>query len=212
MAELENRIAQEVRRLRHESELIEARKLSLARVDRPASQIPTDLPRRTLFQSPQQSTPPGFNIPNQSTPPSRSDRFHMPPNHYNNPTTNVMAATRLLTNAPIYGGTPADQATQQAMELLKTAMTQQAQYLQGHSHLHATPYQSMSWQAEMPGLAMSGSHRQHGEPQHPDPQRAVGFTNQPAYPAPSIVSSWQSSSPHQQKTPSPLGDQQLTDA
>src|SRR3954462_9673291 len=111
--------------------MIEARRISHARVERPTSRTPTDMPRKNLFQSPQQSTPPGFNIPNQPTPPSRSDRFHTPHNHYNNPTANVMAATRLLTTAPIYGDTPADQATQQAMELLKTAITQQAQYSQG---------------------------------------------------------------------------------
>src|SRR4051812_16393219 len=70
------------------------------------------------------------------------------------------------------------------MELLKTAMMQQAQYSQGHSHLHVTPYHSVSRKAESPDPAMSGSHRQHGEPQHSDPQRAVGFTNQPTYPTP----------------------------
>src|SRR4051812_40572848 len=101
-------------------------------------------------------------VPRQPNPPSRSDRFRTPPNQYNNPTTNVMAATRLLTNAPIYGNTPADQATRQAMELLKTVMTQQAQYSQGHSHLHGTPYQSMSLQEDSPGPAESSSHRQHG--------------------------------------------------
>src|SRR3954463_7879820 len=95
-----------------------------------------------------------------------------------------MAVTQLLTNAPIYGNTPADQAARQAMDLLKTAITQQAQYSQGHSHLHATPYQSMSRQAESVGPAVSSSHRQHGAPQHPDPQRAVGIANKPTYPAP----------------------------
>ena len=83
------------------------------------------------------------------------------------------------------------------VDLLKTAMTQQANYSQGHSHLHATPYQSMSWQAESPGPAASGSHRQRGVPQNPDPQRAVGFTGQPAYPAPErrVESAYQFSPP-----------------
>ena len=95
-----------------------------------------------------------------------------------------MAAARLLTTAPIFEDTLANQAARQAMELLKTAMTQQAQYSQGHLHLHETHYQSMSRQAESPGPAASGSHRQHGVPQYPDPQRAMGFTGQPAYPTP----------------------------
>src|SRR3954470_12256339 len=104
------------------------------------------MPRRNLFQSPQQSTPPGFNIPNQPTPPSRPDRFHTPHNHYNNPTANMMAATRLLPTAPIYGDTPADQDARQEAELLKTVMVQQANYSRGQSHLHETPYQSVSRQ------------------------------------------------------------------
>ena len=124
LAEKESRLAQEAARLQQESEIIEAQKLSLACVERHASRIPTDMPRRNLFQSPQQSIPPGFNIPNQPTPPSRLDRFHTPHNHYNNPTTNVMAATRLLAAAPIDGYTPTDQVARQAAELLKTAMTQ----------------------------------------------------------------------------------------
>ena len=45
LEERENWLAREVLRLRQESELIEAQKLSLARVDRPVSRIPTDLPR-----------------------------------------------------------------------------------------------------------------------------------------------------------------------
>ena len=69
------------------------------------------------------------------------------PNHYNNPTTNMMAATQLLTTAPIFGDTPADQAARQDMELLKTAITQEAQYSQGHSHLHAGEPQHM-WQRD----------------------------------------------------------------
>src|SRR4051812_42207492 len=148
----------------------------LARADRPASRIRTDLPRRNLFQSPQQSTPLGFNIPSQPTPPSRPDRFHTSPNHYNNPTTNVMAATQLLTTAPIYGDTPTDQVARQAAKLLKTTMTQQANYSRGHSHLHETPYQSVSRQAESSGPAASGSHRQHEAP-----QRTVGVAGQPTY-------------------------------
>src|SRR4051812_23374306 len=64
LVEKECRLAQEAARLQHESEVIEAQKISLAHVDRHASRIPTDMPRRNLFQIPQQSTPLGFNIPN----------------------------------------------------------------------------------------------------------------------------------------------------
>ena len=43
MTDRENRLAQEARRLQQESEVIEAQKLSLARPERHASRIPTDL-------------------------------------------------------------------------------------------------------------------------------------------------------------------------
>src|SRR4051812_20809458 len=95
-----------------------------------------------------------------------------------------MATIQLLTTAPIYEDTPEDQDTRQAMELLKTAMNQQAQYSQGYSHLHGTPYQSMSRQAESPGPAASSSHRQQRGPQNPDPRRPMVFIGQLAYPAP----------------------------
>ena len=110
MVEKESRLAQEARRLKEESELIEAQKLSLAntRPERHVSRIPPDFERRTLFQSPPQATPPGYTPPRQSTPPPRPDRFHTPPNHYNNPMANVMAATRFLTNLPFHGDTPVD--------------------------------------------------------------------------------------------------------
>src|SRR3954468_16027443 len=67
MVERETRLAQETRRLRHESELIEAQKLSLANA-RPAglvSRIPADLQAQILFQDTHQSTPPGYMLPRQ---------------------------------------------------------------------------------------------------------------------------------------------------
>src|SRR4051812_8076159 len=56
LVEKEIRLAQEAIHLQQESELIEAQRLSLACVERPTRRIPTDMPRRNLFQSPQQST------------------------------------------------------------------------------------------------------------------------------------------------------------
>src|SRR3954463_11635774 len=111
---------------------------------------------QALFQSPQQgATPPGF------TPPQEAAQFHMPPSHYNNPVENVMAATRYLANAPIHGNTPADQGARDAIELLKAAVAQHAQY----SYLHETPRSSGSRQAESLAPAASSSHHQpRGQP------------------------------------------------
>src|SRR3954462_6648213 len=97
---------------------------------------------------------------------------------------NVMEATQFLNNAPIHGETPVDQAAREVMDFLKTSITQQAQYSQELSYLHATPYQSVSRQVDSPGPAVSSSHRQHGAPPAPGPQRAVRITNQLANPTP----------------------------
>src|SRR4051812_15489430 len=110
---------------------------------------------QALFQSPQQgATPPGF------TPPRKPDRFHTPPSHYNKPVANVMAKTRYLDNAPILGNTPADQGARDAIDFLKTAVAQQAQYSHGFSYLHETPCPSGRQKEESPAPAASSSHRQ----------------------------------------------------
>src|ERR1041385_3059508 len=130
MVERETQLAQESRRLRHESELIEAQRLSLAnaRPAGPTSRIPADLPARRLFQDTNQSTPPGYTPPRKNVPSPRQDRFHTPPDHYNNPMANVVAATRYRASVPIHGDTPVDQATRGAIDLLKSAITHQDQY------------------------------------------------------------------------------------
>ena len=161
MVERETQLAQESRRLRHEAELIEARRLSIAntRPAGPTSRIPADLPDRRLFQDTNESTPPGYTPPRQHVSSPRQERFHTPPDHYNNPMANVVTATRYLASVPIHGDTPIDQATRGAIDLLKIAITQQAQYSQGFQYLHETPYRSVSRQVDSPAPAGSSSHR-----------------------------------------------------
>src|SRR3954463_2857345 len=95
MVERETQLAQETRRLQHESELIEAQKLSLANAHPagPVSRIPVDLQARILFQDTHQSIPPGFTPPRQPVPSPRQERFHTPPDHFNNSMADVVAAT-----------------------------------------------------------------------------------------------------------------------
>src|ERR1041385_1985250 len=90
MVERETQLTQESRRLRHDSKLIEAPRLTLtcARPAGPTSRIPADLPARRLFQDMNQSTPPGYTPPRQRIPSPRQERFHTPPDHYNNPMAN----------------------------------------------------------------------------------------------------------------------------
>src|SRR3954469_5789370 len=121
------------------------------------SRVPLGHQGRVLFQSPDQSTPPGFTPPTRPTPSPCLDRFHTPPHHFDNPMANVMAATHFLTHAPIQGNTLADRAAREAVDFLKTAITQQGQYSQGAPYIHGTPYRSESRQAEWPAPEASGS-------------------------------------------------------
>ena len=53
---------------------------------------------------------------------------YQPPGHYNNPMATVMVATQYVTSLPIMGNSHEDQVARQAVDLLKTVVTQQAQY------------------------------------------------------------------------------------
>src|ERR1041385_3990016 len=169
MAEKESRLLQEATRLREESDLIDAQRMSLGytRPQRYASRFPLDYQGRTLFNSPDQSTPPRFMPPRLPAPPPHQDRFHTPPHHFSNPVANVMAATQFLANAPIQGDTPADRAAWAAVDFLKTSITHQGQYSEGVPYLHGTPYRSVSRQAESPAPAVSCSQCHHRVPLTP---------------------------------------------
>ena len=53
-------------------------------------------------------------------------RFHTPAGHYHNPADNLYAATLALDRIPL-GDSPAAMETRHAIELLRTAVAQQAQ-------------------------------------------------------------------------------------
>ena len=71
------------------------------------------------------------------------NRFHTLEGHYSNPMDNVHAATMRLENIMVPEG-PAGQETREAIEMLKTALTQQALYpaFPDASRLHSTPFNS----------------------------------------------------------------------
>src|ERR1041385_5978808 len=91
---------------------------------------------------------------------------------------NVVAATRYLASMPVHGDTLVDQATRGAIDLLKTAITQQAQYSQGFQYLHETPYHSASRQAHSPAPAGSSHRQRHAPP--PDPPGAIRLQDIPS--------------------------------
>ena len=68
-------------------------------------------------------------------------RFHTPAGHYHNPADNLYAATLALDRIPL-GDSPAAMETRHAIELLRTAVAQQAQYPHRKSALHLM---AMSW-------------------------------------------------------------------
>ena len=62
-------------------------------------------------------------------------RFHTPAGHYHNPTDNLYAATVALDHIPL-GDSPGAMETRQAIDMLRTAVAQQAQYPHRKSVLH----------------------------------------------------------------------------
>ena len=70
-------------------------------------------------------------------------RFHAPLGHYSNPLDNVHVATMALDRIPI-NETPTGQEARLAIDMLKTALAQQARYpsFPDASKLHSTPFNS----------------------------------------------------------------------
>ncbi|KAI4989864.1 hypothetical protein ZWY2020_038227 [Hordeum vulgare] len=96
--------------------------------------LPHDLNPTRLFDTPR--TPgagaaPGGGPGRPLNPPAQPaedhiPRFRMPQGHFSNPMDNVLAATRHLESLSIHGNTPAEIEARNAIEMLKTAVDQNA--------------------------------------------------------------------------------------
>ncbi|KAI5012643.1 hypothetical protein ZWY2020_024909 [Hordeum vulgare] len=73
---------------------------------------------------------------------AHATRLQMPRGHFSNPVDNVLGATRHLESLPIYGNTPAEIEARNAIEMLKTAVVQHAQYSHSLDRLHSMPQAS----------------------------------------------------------------------
>lgn len=60
--------------------------------------------------------------------PTEPAHFCTPEGHYSNPVDNMLAAAHNLTVIPITGNSPAEIEARNAIEMLKTAVVQQANY------------------------------------------------------------------------------------
>ncbi|KAI4994234.1 hypothetical protein ZWY2020_029282 [Hordeum vulgare] len=119
--------------------------------------VPADLHPTRLFDTPRtpgagpdrllQAAPRGGTIPPTNPPPGQpvdahATRFQTPWGHFSNPVDNMLAATRHMESLPIYGNTPAEIEARNAIEMLKTAVVQHAQYSHSLDRLHSTPQAS----------------------------------------------------------------------
>ena len=100
---------------------------------------------------------------NEGTAPP-SSRFHTPPGQFNNPMDNVYATTLALDRIP-EGNSPREVETRQAVEMMRTAVVQHANYLDNISGMHRTPYnsQSKSRQGKSPRNIQSTSEQRRAE-------------------------------------------------
>ena len=124
--------------------------------------------------------------------PPPADRFHTPRGHYSNPADNVYAATLALCRMPIDQSPQGDEA-RRAIEMLKTAITQQGNMPDKSGALHSTPYNSRanrSHHGETPRPAGSGVRNGQQNQGHPvpQPQRSGHHQQRPAQnqPVPSL--------------------------
>lgn len=101
-------------------------------------------------------------------------RFQTPAGHYSNPVDNVLAATQNLAAIPITGNSPVEIEARNAIEMLKTAVTQQANYSYSQQRLHSTPRPSHNRSRHAESPAVSSSARwQRGQQQHDPPRPAI---------------------------------------
>ncbi|KAI4972727.1 hypothetical protein ZWY2020_003652 [Hordeum vulgare] len=69
-------------------------------------------------------------------------RFRTPQGHFSTPVDNVLAATRHLESLPIHSNIRAEIEARKAIEMLKTAVVQNAQFSHSLERLHSTPQAS----------------------------------------------------------------------
>lgn len=104
------------------------------------------------------------------------DRFVTPAGHFSNPVDDLLAEATNLTALPITGYTPVEREALQAIELLKTAVAQHANYSYSRQRLHSTPHQShsRSRHAESPAVSSNARriHEQQCDPPHLEAQNA----------------------------------------
>lgn len=80
----------------------------------------------------------------QTQQPAQPERFHTSAGHYSNPIDNVLAATHNLAMIPINGNSPLEIEARKGIDMLKTSVTQQANYSNMTNRLPSTPYNSRS--------------------------------------------------------------------
>lgn len=73
---------------------------------------------------------------------AHATRFQTPRGHFSNPVDTVLVATRHLESLSIYGNSPVEIEARNAIEMLKTAVVQHAQYSHSLDRLHSTPQAS----------------------------------------------------------------------
>ena len=93
----------------------------------------------------------------------------MPQGHVSNRVDNVLAATRHLESLPIRGNTALEVDAQNAIEMLKTAVVEQAQFSYSRDRLHATPHASHTKSRQDDPPAVSSDARRH-QPQINPPE------------------------------------------
>ena len=165
MVELHARIHQEMERLKAEAwRLGVQREASEAVYERRChSGLPPNLEPQQLFNTPQ-LTPgtvqqPGNRQEEPAQPPlthSPPRRFQTPRGHFSNPVDNMLAATQNMEALPMNGNSPIVVEARNAIEMLKTAVVQQAQYSYSRDRMHSTPYTSKGHNVESPAVSSSG--------------------------------------------------------
>ncbi|KAI5019429.1 hypothetical protein ZWY2020_044317 [Hordeum vulgare] len=141
--------------------------------------LPHDLNPTRLFDTPQtpgMGAAPAGGLGHPPNPPiqtteGRIPRFRTPQGHFSNPVDNVLAATRHLESLPIHGNTPAEIEARNAIEMLKTAVVQNAQFSHSPERLHNTPQASYTtgWPEDRPAVNSAPRHLPQDNPPERDP-------------------------------------------
>lgn len=90
--------------------------------------------------------------------------FFTPAGHFTKPLDNLLVATTNLAALPIMGHSPIKFEARNAIEMLKIAVTQQANYSHSRERLHSTPAPGRSRSHHVDSPDVSSSTRQHHEP------------------------------------------------